>query len=542
MEEKSIRRRTLLVALFVVVLAAFLISNWSSFSSSLSGDSSAWLKDSIELQDGRVFTAQEIEFLSGKLEQQDISVLANKEGRLQVARQDRERCNAILRSEEFTSLKKNTSSSQGFLPRSFISPSEQSRLAMEEKLERLRSILKRMQGIRDAIIVYDQAKGRSFQRDSVHSSVVTLWASENNLIQKSHAVTAKQLVLYAFAGLKKETVLVIDGDSGKIFAALDEIPGDPSDGIHSRDIAIARQAYIEKCELLLQEFGTSQIQIQLFSGHPSSDEQTDKEIPLEVPATNTFAKRKPSSNLPNEKIEAVPNGTGKIFPRTPRSKPGLASVDQSTPATTGDSARDSVLASHREFDSPNDPRPNAKSSALKLHHQIASIKISMQEKEVKRYLREKMQTGAEVTRQQFSRGVVTVRNEVTKKIVATLRKQAVIIDAQRVSFEVVLQEKVQQAARKDSKSAVPKKANFPVSPLFLTFAAIGMAGLIWKKSSKAHRRKNPERYSADGRNFVSRNMATTGSVLTDEIREVIQTKPEHSKRVFQDLVQGSSNA
>ena len=68
-----------------------------------------------------------------------------------------------------------------------------------------------------------------------------------------------------------------------------------------------------------------------------------------------------------------------------------------------------------------------------------------------------------------------------------------------------------------------------------------LIALSLKSRSPAEPSKTSQQFSGAGRDFVSRNQATTGSVLADEVSEVIQFDPDRSAQAFQNLVSGEVN-
>ena len=164
------------------------------------------------LHDGREFQKLQIDFLMTKFVEAGITGSTSSNGKISVLSRFRKKCNEILRNSDFSSLGNQNDSITDSLSKSFMSPAEKERMAKKKKIQTLNSLLARLSGIREAIILYDQVRAKSFSREYVHSAVVTLWAKEGHVIEQLQAATARQIVKTAFAGMSEEDVLVVDGD------------------------------------------------------------------------------------------------------------------------------------------------------------------------------------------------------------------------------------------------------------------------------------------------------------------------------------------
>ena len=83
-------------------------------------------------------------------------------------------------------------------------------------------IISSMDGIDNAMVIYDEEKARGIQRKSVLTASVSVKASDNEKLTGERVRTIRQLVAAAVAGLEPHQVSVTDLNTGRNFPAGDE--------------------------------------------------------------------------------------------------------------------------------------------------------------------------------------------------------------------------------------------------------------------------------------------------------------------------------
>ncbi|MEE2641517.1 MAG: hypothetical protein VX768_12890, partial [Planctomycetota bacterium] len=365
-----------------------------------------------------------------------------------------------------------------------------------QKITLLEQILQRNSGIREAIIVHDQAKGATFQRKEVHTALVTLWATEGNVIENLQATTARQVVVNAFAGMQEEDVTVVDGDTGMSFHPRDNSRMDQLIAKNQLDLETARQQYTNQFRRLLYEFGSCEIDVRM---NLEKRSHVVQRIPQEGGADE-------KADLPQ--VEVVANGKGKI---RPKGAPA-AGIEKRTP----------------EF-------------ATVLIKRLIGIEVTLQQGDVEDYLKKQMGLKTGTSEEQYSRGVVNIRNEITKKIISWIRSQGIEVGPDIVSVTVLSAavETREPAAKTESAYTAVQVSLIGGGLLLLVMVGVLVTAGFKSRSPVIH--SSTQQFSGAGREFVNRNQATTGSLLVDEVNEVVQSAPGPSAQAFQNLVTGEGN-
>lgn len=467
------------------------------------GEQNVWLHD------GREFTKPEIEFLLKTFRREGLTDVLEEKGRIRVASGCRAACNKILSSREFAKASSLSEHSASLFPRSLMPPSEQQRLLHQEKIEKIRDVLLRMDKIKDVEIIYDRTKKENFSRDIEHSAIVAISMEGSQKIDPALARSAKQIMYRAFAGMSIDDISVIDGKNGTTVEAMDKTTGGVAAGRTNPIAAETESDWTKQCHRLLAEYGEPIVKIEL----ETASAITQRSV-AEVPETSSAG----NSDKVHQ-MEAVLNGEGKINVRH-------KVVPVSHIEHAGEQSATSGLASDKDF-------------------AIKSMKISFPRSAVEKYLSAAVGQDSNLNDQQFARGVTGLRNETTRRILAWGRSEGVSIRSELISVTIDSESK----DSKDSMNVVnsPSDSSPGEQPsLILIVAGMGVGILAlgvlayWQFNFKRNNKTSSSaagEYSVAGRTFVNRNMANTGAVLVDEIEEVVQNDPETSARAFAQLFQ-----
>ena len=168
-----------------------------------------------------------------------------------------------------------------------------------DKLRRLENILRQIAGIRDVIILYDEAKSSDFSRRRLQTAAITLWSEEGESISQVHAVTTTKIVCKAFAGMEESNVLVVDGGSGMILQSSSASKEIATPLTYQLELeALRRQIELESRKLLTK-FGETQVTVRM-------DLERRTVLPLQV------SKEPVPNEERNKESSVVANGTGSI--------------------------------------------------------------------------------------------------------------------------------------------------------------------------------------------------------------------------------------
>lgn len=452
-------------------------------------------EERVFLHDSREFKKQQIDFLLPKFVEEGIAGVQVSKGKISVPRQHRQKCNEIIRNADFSKLTDTTGNQPGAFARTFLSPSEKERIALEKKLATLKSILGRLSGIRDSIIVYDQVKASTFKRKLIHSAVVTLWAKEGHVIEQLHAATARRIVKSAFAGMEESEVLVVDGDTGMTFSSVDESTSDRLMVKNQLDLEATRQEFAKQCKKLISEYGAAEVKVKMTLEERRNPLPPKPQINVELHADSQ-----------HEEDEVVANGNGQI-----------GTVSQKKVQTPAQPEFENVLIKR-----------------------LLGIQVSIEKSAIEDYLRKHLGLRNEISDDQFSRGVVSVRNEITKKIVSWIRSEGIDVDSDIVAVSVLPAEPIEELSAETPTVSTARNTTYLVG---LGLALVVSSVLItagFKSRSPQNRVNNPNQFSNAGRDFVNRSQTNPGALLADEVNDVVQSEPEKSAQAFQDFVTGET--
>lgn len=358
----------LIVIVILVVLSALAI--WSIPSWSVTTAETTFL-----LQDGRKFAPYQIQFLVTKLAEHGITDVVEHQGTLKLPRKYRSQCTQIVESSEFCQLEDASAPSQAAFSNPFISPSEKQRLAKQQKIEQLQDILKRISGIRDAAVVHHEKKTGDFSRAEMQTGSITLWAEEGKVIGRLQATTARRILCSAFAGLDEAEVPVVDGDTGMTFTHDADQDHSQPNAIHQLDLDSTRHQIEVQTRKLLTKFGQPELEVLMKLETRVLEPRPE---PPKIP---------PRQNDLESIAEVVPNGVGRIQPASP----------------------------------PDPPEPRESEPEVVHVKILERIKVSFPPASIEKYVRERLGTGDELSDEQFSRGTVAMRNEITKELLGLLR-------------------------------------------------------------------------------------------------------------------------
>ncbi|MEC9094469.1 MAG: hypothetical protein VX438_17300, partial [Planctomycetota bacterium] len=259
------------------------------------------------------------------------------------------------------------------------------------------------------------------------------------------------------------------------------------------DLESTRQELANQCKKLISEFGKTEVSVKM------SLEKRSQIVPPKGQADDSQAKVATGSLA-----EVVANGKGKI----------------SVPLAAASSA-------------------TAAEVQTVLIKRLLGIEVSIQKNVVDEYLKKHMGLITEATGEQFSRGVVAVRNEITKTIVSWIRNQGIDVSSDVVSVSVMpaeFQEELVSDAPEGFESA--SAAYYSAGGIVLAVVSI-LVALTWK--SRSPEPQPAHQFSDAGREFVMRNQVSTGSGTPDEVGDVIQFDSDRPVQAFQELASSEVN-
>lgn len=478
-------RFTIAIGIILTLAIAFLITQ--NFSGRDDDDNRAYLHD------GREFKKNEIDFLLAKFVEKGVTGVITNNGKVSVLKKDIAKCYSIVNSSDFEKLDSAQVSRGSFLPRVFMPPSEQQRLANQEKISKLQEIILASSAIANVEIVYDQVKDNSFRRELIHSAVVTLTSADGHVISRSDASTVRRVVAKSFAGMaEKDVSVVVDFYTYPYFDGAIDTEQEKNLVLNQLDLETTRKKYVSQVQKLVAEFGESQVVVNM--------ELAKKARPVSV-SQNELNTR----DIVPDAIQATVNGVAKIDSETDR---------LSRPPST----------------------PNQEIVTVK---RLFGIEVSIDSEVVRRYLQRNMGILRAASEEQFSRAVTAIRNEITKKTTGWIRNQGVDFSPDLVSV-IVAPEENKEIVEAITEPAVDH-TNLLVGVTTAILAVfITAVFFLFKQRIPASSvgRNQSDQFSESGRNFVSRNQATTGSILVDEIQEAVRNDPDVSVQAFQNLVRG----
>ena len=395
-------------SILLVVAAAFWLFPGSTGVTSENGR--------VYLQDGRIFQKIQVDFLLTEFNKKGIANATASKGKILIPKSARSVCNEIVGSAEFERLAKKESPS--FSATDFFkSPGEKAKDAKSQKLKNLENILTRISGIREAIIVHDETKVPGFSRKTNHSALVTLWAKEGQVISQLHASTARRMVKQSFADMEENDVLVVDGDTGLTFSRDQKSTTDEQIVESQVDLETTKQEFEIQCKKLISQFGESEVKVRM---------DLEKRI-LTLPAQPTSP---PANPTQADKSEVVANGKGEI-------NKGVVN----TPSTA--------------------PLPRQKTVLIK---RLFGIDVSIDKKVVSDYIRQNLGGSDSISEEQFTRGIVSVRNEITKSIVLWLRsQQGIDVNSDIVRVAVIANEIDPVPAKAETTTAITPTTLYTVA-------------------------------------------------------------------------------
>ena len=481
-------RFSIAIGIVLTLIAAFMVTQY--YGEQESSD------ERVYLHDGREFKKNEIEFLLSKFMESGVTGVLTNNGKVSVFKKDVPKCYTVINSADFEKLATPQSSNNNLLTRSFLTPSAQQRLATQEKIAKLQKIILASPAIANVEIVYDQAKDNSFRRELLHSAVVTLTSADGHVISQSDASTVRQVIAKSFAGMaEKDVSVVVDFYAYPYFDGEIETEQEKNLVLNQLDLETTRKKYVSQVQKLVAEFGDSKVVVDM--------ELAKKTRPVSISQEDL---RKP--NVVTDAIQASINGRAKID--SSNKKP------------------------HKPDSSPNQEIVTVK--------RLFGIEVSINADVVNRYLQRNMGILRSASSEQFSRAVTAIRNEITKKTISWVRNQGVDFSPDLVSV-IVAPEEENEVVEASTEPAADRTR-------LIVGGAVAIAAILICALFFAMKQRNPgnvlgrnrsDQYSASGRSFVSRNQATTGSVLVDEIQEAVQNDPDVSVQAFQNLVRGDSS-
>jgi flagellar M-ring protein FliF len=137
--------------------------------------------------------------------------------------------------------------------------SEERREALKlAKQQELTSIIRAMQGVEDAAVLYDEEEKGTLKREKVGRASVVVWPVGAADLDASLASAVRDLVVWSFAGLKPENVAVTDGRSGHRPVGGPDGPAAAGDRYIARKRAF-EQAFEEKVRALFAHIAGLQV-------------------------------------------------------------------------------------------------------------------------------------------------------------------------------------------------------------------------------------------------------------------------------------------